>query len=194
MIGAFREPQEGERYTYADYAQWNNGKRYELIDGTVFMMSPSPSPTHQEISGELFFQLRGFLEGKPCKVYSSPFDVRLNAAKKDDTVVQPDILVVCDKTKIDDKGCNGAPDMIIEILSPSTASNDRVKKFNSYAAAGVREYWIVDPDEKSLHVCILENNKYTVTAYDHDEIEMVSVQVLEGCQINMKNIFLGSEK
>jgi len=189
MMGALKEPQEGQRYTYADYALWNNGKRYELIGGKAYMMSPSPSPAHQEISVELLFQLRGFLEGKPCKVYSAPFDVRLNADKKDDTVVQPDLSVVCDKKKIDDKGCNGAPDMVIEILSPSTASHDRIKKFNLYAVAGVREYWIVDPDEKSLQVCVLENNKYVVTAYEQDALDMVPVQVLDGGRIDMNKVF-----
>ncbi|MDR0310315.1 MAG: Uma2 family endonuclease, partial [Acidobacteriota bacterium] len=111
--------QKDERYTYADYASWDTEERYELIDGVPYLMSPAPLRKHQSILFELSGQFRNFLKGKPCKAFAAPFDVRLNADTYDDTVVQPDLVVICDKLKLDAKGCVGAPDMVIEILSPS---------------------------------------------------------------------------
>jgi len=175
-----------KKYTYADYESWDDGNRYELTDGKIHMMSP-PSQKHQEISGELFVQFHNFLRGKACKVLAAPFAVRLNADKEDDTIFEPDLLVVCDKSKLDGKRCNGAPDLVIEILSPSTASRDRVTKFNKYLQAGVREYWIVDPESKTVSVHILENGKYVVQSYgDTGEI---TVSVLEGCIISAEDVF-----
>ena len=177
-----------KRYTYTDYASWNDENRCELIDGVAYMLSPAPGLVHQEILGVMHARLFNFLQGKPCKVFVSPFDVRLNAAgDNDDTVVQPDLVVICDKSKLDDKGCNGAPDMIIEILSPSTASRDRVLKFNKYLQAAVREYWIVDPESNSISVFILENGKYIASVYM--EKDNIPVHVLEGCVINLTEVF-----
>lgn len=175
------------RYTYADYAGWDMPDRYELIDGEPYMMS-SPSRTHQVIVGELYGQLRGFLKGKPYKVYISPFDVRLNAAgDNDDTVVQPDILVVFDSSKIDESGCNGAPDMIIEVVSPSSGKLDRLIKLQKYQEAGVKEYWIVEPDSQTLLVYSLESGKrVSVTYFDADS---VPVKILPGCLIDMREVF-----
>ena len=144
-----------EYYTYADYCTWNDSERWELIEGVPYMMSPAPSPIHQGISREIAGQLYNFLKGNPCKLFAAPFDVRLNADKADDTVVQPDLLVICDSSKIDDKGCAGAPDLVIEILSPSTIRLDRIIKFRLYQKAGVREYWIVDPETQSIQTCTL---------------------------------------
>ena len=137
--------QEEQRYTYADYVTWPGDERWELIDGVPYAMSPAPTIGHQRIAGEIHRQLANFLKGKPCEAFIAPVDVRLNADNDDDIVVQPDVLVVCDKNKLDGKCCNGAPDFVVEILSPSTADHDRVNKFQVYVAAGVREYWIVDP-------------------------------------------------
>jgi len=177
-----------EYFTFADYQKWEDGVRYELIDGVPYMMSPAPSWKHQSISSEFHRQFANFLKGKPCKVLTAPFDVRLNGAgDNDDTVVQPDLLVVCDRSKLDEAGCNGAPDMVIEILSPSTARHDRLIKFQQYRQAGVREYWIVDPDTKSVQACLLENGKYTVTAYG--DTDTAPVNVLDGCMINFKDVF-----
>jgi len=177
---------EYTRYTYEDYCTWDDDKRRELIDGVPYAMS-APSQAHQEIIGGLHYQLYSFLKGKPCKVFIAPFDVRLNFDTRDDIVVQPDLLVVCDKSKLDGKSCLGAPDMAIEILSPSTAALDRFLKFNRYLQAGVREYWIVDPDSKTVSVHILENDKYTAQAFCSDD--KVSVHVLEGCVINLSEVF-----
>ena len=176
-----------KHYTYADYASWDDDTRYELIDGVAYMMSPAPGRRHQGISGELHRQIKNFLRGKTCKVYDAPFDVRLNAAGDDDTVIQPDIVVVCDQSKLDDKGCNGAPDLVVEILSPSTSGKDRVLKFNKYLQAGVREYWIVDPDNNTVSAHLLKDGQYVTSAYA--ETDAVPVHVLEGCTISLTDVF-----
>jgi len=190
-----------KRYTYADYKMWDDKARYELIDGvpyiggkqftgvpgTVTMMTPPPARKHQGISMELSRQISNFLHCKPCMVYAAPFAVRLNAKGDDDTVVEPDIVVVCDNSKLSDKGCDGAPDMVIEILSPSTARLDRIVKFNKYLGVGVREYWIVDPDEKAVSVHVLKDGEYFTTIYV--ENDTIPVAVLGGCQINMQDVF-----
>ena len=175
-----------EYYTYADYITWDDDKRWELINGIAYAMS-APTSRHQEILGELYYQLRGFLKGKPCKVYVAPFDVRLNADTKDDTVLQPDVLVICDREKITKAGSVGAPDLVIEILSPSTAIHDKVVKLNLYKQHGVREYWIVDPDSKTVSTHILDNDRYYVSAYA--ETDTPQVHVLEGCTINLAEVF-----
>jgi len=176
------------RYTYLDYASWETGERYELIDGIPYMMSPAPSIRHQSVSRELFLIIGNFLEGNPCQVFHAPIDVCLFAeGDNDDTVVQPDIIVVCDRLKLDGKRCNGAPDIIIEILSPSSAVHDRVIKFKKYQQAGVREYWIIDPAEKSVFVHILENGKYVTSAYS--DTDTVPVHMLYGCEIDLQKVF-----
>lgn len=175
------------RYTYSDYAKWNDGIRYELIDGIAYMMSPSPSRIHQGILGRLYVQLWQFLKGKTCEVYISPFDVRLNVNDNDDNVVQPDLIVVCDKSKLDDNSCAGAPDMVIEILSPSSARFDKFVKFQKYQAYGVREYWIVDPASKTVQACVLENGKYIISAYA--DTDAAPVHILKGCAIELSEVF-----
>ena len=182
--------QQNEYYTYADYAKWpDDGKRYELIDGLDYEMLAAPATAHQRVSSNLHGQLWQFLKGKPCEVFHAPFDVCLFAkGDKDHTVVQPDILVVCDSAKLDGKRCNGAPDMVIEITSTSTASRDRVLKFNQYLKAGVREYWIVDPDNKTVSVHILKDGEYLARAYA--ETDTVPVHVLEDCTISLPDVFV----
>ena len=150
-------PAEKPRYTFADALTWDEGERAELIDGEVILMAPAPSRVHQGISGEIFRQLGNYLKGKKCKVYAAPFDVRLFEVDGDrpedvDTVVEPDITVVCDPSKLDERGCKGAPDMVVEILSPSTRKKDLTVKLRKYIGAGVSEYWIVDPDKKKVVV------------------------------------------
>jgi len=182
-----RKFHRNERYTYADYASWDDENRYELIDGAVHMLS-APSTAHQRILGELFRQLANFLVGKQCRVFVAPFDICLNAlGDDDDTVVQPDIVVVCDRSKLDKKRYNGAPDMIIEITSPSTSRHDRITKLNKYLQAGVREYWIIDQDDKGVTVHLLENDKYAISAYEDDET--ITVNILDGCQIVLPDVF-----
>ena len=184
-------PQE-KHYTYADYLTWDEREHVELIEGAPVMMSP-PSRVHQEISGELFRQIANYLEGKKCRVYAAPFAVRLfekpgDAASSVDTVVEPDISVVCDRDKLDDKGCKGAPDLVIEILSPSSIRNDRLTKFNLYQRAGVREYWIVSPDERTVQTYLLKDGLfYPYEVYGKKDV--AKVNVLDGCFIELGKVF-----
>jgi Uma2 family endonuclease len=177
-----------EPYTWADFLEWDEHIRAEIMDGEVVAMAP-PSAPHQAVVGELFYRIRTFLEGKPCKVYPAPYAVRLKPQEdgSDDTVLEPDVVVVCDPAKRDRQGCKGAPDLIIEVLSPSTARYDRIVKYRKYQEAGVREYWIVDPDTQSIQVCVLENGRYVVSMYD--EADTAPVSVLPGCGIVVKDIF-----
>ena len=153
-----------KRYTYADYLQWPDDTRYELIDGEVFRLAPTPLIEHQEVAGEVYCQLRNQLDGKPCRPYIAPVDVRLPRKEETDdaidTVVQPDVLVVCDPSKIDRRGVRGAPDWLLEVLSPSTAAHDQIAKRRTYERAGVREYWLVHPSDRTLTVYVLENGQY----------------------------------
>ncbi|QIK37351.1 Uma2 family endonuclease [Caldichromatium japonicum] len=144
------------RFTYADYCRWPEGERWELIDGQAFAMSPAPSRLHQEFVVELAAQIHPKLANSSCRVYVAPFDVRLPHAQESDdeidTVVQPDLAVICDPTKLDDKGCRGAPDWIIEILSPSSAAHDHIRKRALYERHGVREYWLLHPSDRLLTI------------------------------------------
>ena len=176
-----------EHYTYADYCAWAPDVRCELIEGVSYLMSPAPTWRHQGILFELAGQFRNFLKGKPCKAFTAPFDVRLNADTCDDTVLQPDLVVICDRSKLSATGCVGAPDMVIEIISPSTAAHDKVLKFNQYLQAGVREYWIVDPDSKTVSVHLLKDGEYAARAYT--DTDVVPVHVLEGCEICLMDVF-----
>jgi len=176
-----------ERYTYSDYCQWDDGNRYELIDGEVYLMVPAPTSEHQRISRGLSNQIYNYLKGKKCEVFVAPFDVRLNVDTADDTVVQPDVSVICDPSKIDKRGCVGAPDMIVEILSPSSARRDNFVKFKRYLAAGVKEYWIVNPETKTVHVCVLKEGEYVSRVFG--DTDSVPVGVLEDCLINLADVF-----
>ncbi len=142
-------------HVYRDYLAWSDA-RYELIDGVAYLMSPAPSRVHQEVVGEIFRQIGNALDGKPCRAYVAPFDVRLPKGSEPDelveTVVQPDVVVVCDPTKLDARGMRGAPDWIIEVLSPSTAAHDQTLKLALYERAGVRELWFVHPADKTVSV------------------------------------------
>ncbi|MCL1790888.1 MAG: Uma2 family endonuclease [Peptococcaceae bacterium] len=182
-----QEKQEDRKYSYQDYCAWDDKERWELIEGAPYNMSPAPSRFHQKISSNLHRQLANFLHDKSCEVYPAPFDVRLNAEGADDTVVQPDLVVICDRAKLDDHGCVGVPDMVVEITSPSTARHDRFIKFQMYRKAGVREFWIVDPETKTAQVFILENGQYIATMYG--DTDTVPVHVLEGCEIDLQDVF-----
>lgn len=186
-------PAEKPRYTFADVLGWDESERVELIDGEVIMMAPAPARVHQGISMELSSQLHAYLKGKKCKVYAAPFDVRLFEADGDqsedvDTVVEPDITIVCDPSKLDERGCKGAPDMVVEILSPATQRHDRFTKFSLYQRAGVREYWIVDPDSKTVQSFILEDGRFSVKEFGTAGDKM-KVNVLEDCVIDLSEIF-----
>ena len=173
------------KFTYADYVLWDDDVRRELIDGVPYLMA-APSWRHQEILTNLVLQFGNFLKGKSCKVFL-PIDVRLNADTLDDTVVQPDLIIICDQSILTDINCKGVPDMVVEILSPSTARYDKTLKFNIYLKAGIREYWIIDPKEKTLAVHLLKDGNYITHPYTKEE--NVPVHVLEGCLINLPEVF-----
>jgi Uma2 family endonuclease len=151
-------------YTYLDYLSWPGDERWELIDGVPYDMTPAPTRNHQEIVGELFRQIANFFQDRSCRVYVAPFDVRLPRGEQSDnsidTVVQPDIAVICDPDKLDDVGCRGAPDWVIEVLSPSTAAKDQIQKRDVYQYHGVKEYWLVHPTDKTLTVYRLKQGEY----------------------------------
>jgi Uma2 family endonuclease len=153
-----------QRHTYGEYVTWPEGDRYELIDGVAYAMVPAPGRRHQEIVGELFRQIADALEGGSCRVYIAPFDVRLprrdEADELVDTVVQPDLSVICDASKLDERGCRGAPDWVIEVLSPSTAAHDQVKKRDVYERSGVAELWLVHPTDRVVMVYRLVDGAY----------------------------------
>ncbi|MFC5605000.1 Uma2 family endonuclease [Sporosarcina koreensis] len=186
-------PKGKKTYSYADYLEWDNDFNSEAIDGEIISMSPSPTPKHQDILGELFAELKMFLRGKDCSAFSAPMDVCLFASKESapDTIldwVQPDILVVCDSDKIGDKNICGAPDLIVEVLSPSTARNDRLVKYNNYERAGVKEYWIVDPYNMTVEVYSLEGASF-VQSKILGKDDLLTVEIFPELEIDLKNIF-----
>ena len=184
-----------KRYTYADYLTWLDDKARELIDGFIKML-PAPRPKHADVSFHISGNLWAILKknkGK-CKVFAAPFDVRFpkngeTTYDKIDTVVQPDICVVCDLSKLDERGCCGAPDMIVEILSPSTGKKDMTEKFVLYEESGVKEYWIVYPDSKAIAVYLRQDDgKYDAgTIYELEGA--VPVHVFDDHPIDLKDIF-----
>lgn len=179
-------------YSYADYLQWDDGKRWELIEGKPVDMTPAPSRLHQEILMELGRQFANYLLGKTCKVYMAPFDVRLSrqdeSAEETQTVVQPDLIVVCDTRKLDQRGCKGAPDLVVEILSPDTAKHDLSVKFRLYERAGVKEYWVVHPTDGTLMVFTLYNEEYGKPKV-YAAPEYVSVNVIPELTIDLSTVF-----
>ena len=180
------------RYTLANALTWEEDERIELIYGNPVMMSP-PVRAHQKASIELLAQLHDYLKGKKCEVYHAPFAVRPFERDGDspedvDTLIEPDITVVCDPSKLDDIGCKGAPDLIMEILSPSTQRHDKLTKFNLYQRAGVREYWIVDPASKSVQVFVLEDGHYAAADFGMAG-DRLKVNVLEDCTIDLTSVF-----
>ena len=190
------------RYTYGDYRSWPEDERWELIDGVAWNMSPAPSVDHQRVLGRLYRQIAGFLEGQkdtPCEVFLAAVDVLLPASADQemdevDTVVQPDLLVVCDPARILPRGCWGAPDLAIEILSPWTSKKDLADKHGLYARHGVREYLILDPQGRWLHVYRLAPDR----SYGDPEVYVlepgrpvprVPLEVLEGFDLDLARVF-----
>ena len=185
---------EGARFSYSDYCKWTDDGRWELIDGVEYDMSPAPSRIHQKISGELFVRIYNVLKERQCDVYAAPFDVRLpDYAEASDeeifTLVQPDMVVVCDESKLDERGCMGAPDLVIEILSPYTAGKDMKIKRDLYEQHGVREYWLVHPTDKTVMVYRLRKDKQYARAEIYANQDIVESTVIEGCRIDLTDLF-----
>ncbi len=151
-------------YSYADYLLWKFEERVELFKGKIFKMSPAPAPKHQKVSFNISMKLGILFENQPCEVYYAPFDVRLSRKNEKDeeilTVVQPDLCVICDSSKIDNRGCLGAPDLVIEILSPGNSKKEINNKYDLYEEAGVKEYWVVHPLDQVVYIYILEDGRY----------------------------------
>jgi len=186
---------QSKRYTYADYLTWFDDVRRELIDGFIHFMS-APNMLHARLSRELVFPFLKFVKKKSgtCQIFYAPFDVRL--PKKDEfadnkiyNVVQPDICVVCDLSKLDERGCIGAPDLIVEVLSPSTADKDWKIKFDLYEESGVGEYWIVDPKEKMVHIFLLQSNGKYNSGVVYNCKQKAPVHIFEGLEIDLKELF-----
>lgn len=186
-------PQKQPIYSYSDYKTWPSAERWEIIDGLAFMQA-APSRLHQEVLMEISRQLSNYLAGSPCRVYPAPFCVRLPergkpADKEIPTVVEPDVSVVCDRSKLDDEGCIGAPDLIVEIVSPSSARRDRVDKFNKYEKAGVREYWLIEPELKLVTVFLLQPDGRFGRPENHTEADTVKCGIFPGLSVDLGSVF-----
>lgn len=175
---------EPEMITLPEYELLPEERRAEVFEGVVYDMS-SPSRVHQTILGELFAQIHSYLrkKGGNCSVFPAPFDVKLRDNPL--TIVQPDLMVVCDKNKLDDKRCNGAPDFIIEIVSPGNPANDYIRKLYYYQKAGVREYWIVDPLREAVFVNYFEEN---IISEQHSFASTIKVNICDALSIDFADI------
>jgi Uma2 family endonuclease len=162
IVKKFSDLDLSKTYTYSDYLLWQFSERVELIKGYILRMSPAPNTNHQRISQNLNGKFYEIFKKNPCSVFAAPFDVRLpiKSAKKDTTVVQPDLCIICDENKLDEKGCNGAPDLVVEIISPGNSKHDVHTKFNLYQEAEVKEYWMIEPVDRMILVYTLMNGEY----------------------------------
>ena len=181
-------------YTYADYFKWKFEERVELIKGKVFKMSPAPNRFHQKLAGHIYLRMGVFLEGKPCEVYTAPFDVRIPRKSKDDkdiiTVLQPDVCVICDPSKLDFRGCIGAPELVVEVLSPGNNAKELKKKYEVYEEAGVKEYWVVSPQDQWLRIYTLTKGKFVESPYLLAG-DTATSSVLTAFSLNVAELFKG---
>ena len=182
--------EQGRRFTYADYKDWElaQGERYELIYGEACAIA-APNVYHQSILSELGRQLANSFTGKPCKVFPAPFDVRLfyEEDENDDTVVQPDISVICDKGKLGIEGCHGAPDFVVEILSPSNTAIEMQRKYELYREAGVREYWVINPEHKALYSYRFGDG--TIFPHAYKASERAEAGIFPGFVVELEPVF-----
>jgi Uma2 family endonuclease len=190
IITNFSDLDLTKQYSYADYLLWQFSERVELIKGFIKKMSPVPSRKHQTVAKNITFKMMLFLEGKVCNLFFAPFDVRLPipSTKKDSTVVQPDLCIICVESKLDDKGCNGSPDLIVEILSLYNSKYDVDTKFTLYQDAGVKEYWIVEPEEKLIFIYTLQEGVY-IGLKPFSEGQIVTSPLFPELQISVDDVF-----
>ena len=188
----FNEPDLSGSYTAADYLQWKLSEMVELIRGKIVKMSPAPSSNHQLIAVELTRAFANFFYNKNCKIFSAPFDVYLVKTgedyKKTKNIVEPDLCVICATEKIKSFGCVGAPDLIIEIISPSTSKKDQKDKYELYEEYGVKEYWIIFPETRSVMVFQLVNGKY-ITSRPFTEIEIIKSRLFPELEVDLAEVF-----
>jgi len=195
MNGNLAEQPKNGNYTYEDYTSWDDDQRYELINGYVYMLA-APTTQHQQISGALFFAMYGYFKGKPCQVFAAPFDVRLFETSEEkkknflriyrkEVIVQPDLSIVCDPDQLDEKGCNGAPAMVVEILSPSNKHYQ--EKVNAYMSAGIQEIWIVDPRLQTIFLYLRRGKDYIISTFEPSET--LSSPTFPGLEIPLGDIF-----
>lgn len=196
MVTKFEDLDPTATYSFADYLTWQFQERVELIKGKLFKMA-MPSVKHQRVSGNFYRLFANYLHKKPCQIFHPPFDVRLekppNHRKAKDksifTVVQPDLTIICDVDKIDNKGCSGAPDLIIEILSPSTGKKDVKDKKEVYEFAEVPEYWIVHPQDQTVIVYILNEQKKYVIDNFYTATDTIKVSIFNDLEIDLTDVF-----
>ncbi|STY90887.1 Uma2 family endonuclease [Moraxella bovis] len=190
-ITSLSELNLNHRYTYADYLTWQLKEKIELIKGKIIAMSLSPTRFHQDIAWNLSRVLGDYFDKQPCWVYFTPFDVRLTGDSPEiKTVVQPDLCVVCDLSKLDDKGCVGAPDLVVEILSPSNSKKEMSIKFDLYQEAGVREYWIVDSKARTILIYVLKDGSYVgERLYVQGENQVAHSVIFDGLAFNVDKVF-----
>jgi Uma2 family endonuclease len=181
-----------KKYTYADYLTWTEGERWEIIDGVPYMQS-APTWQHQAISSELMLQFGEYLRNNPCRIFSSPFDLRIPESNEEDEettfVCQPDLLVICDKDGLKGTGYYGTPTLIIEISSPSTARKDKLLKFNKFEKAGVKEYWIIEPDGNFVSVFTLQDNKRYGRPDVYSDEDKINVNTFPDLIIDLNLVF-----
>lgn len=194
-VRSFNDIDASLTYSYANYLNWLFDERVELIKGKIFKMSPACSRVHQEIAGHIFLKLGVFLSGKSCKVYSAPFDVRFPKGSKDDqdvfTVLQPDICIICDKNKLDDRGCIGAPDLVVEILSPGNTKMELLYKYQVYEEFGVKEYWVVSQSDQSILIYTLNDLGKFQPSKIFTLSEKITSSVLPGFELFLDDVFSG---
>ena len=188
-------PESKEKYTYADYLTWPEGERWEIFDGIPYLQA-APSWQHQAVSGNIFGQFYENLKGNSCQVFAAPFDLCIpEFGEKDEEIsniiTQPDIVVICDKSKLRKTGFFGVPELIIEIISPSTARTDKIIKFNKFEKAGVKEYWIVEPEQKIVSVFVLQDNNRYGRPDVFSEEDQIKVSIFPDLTIDLKPVFAG---
>lgn len=191
MITSLSQLDPNGSYTYADYLLWKFEERIELLRGKIHKMA-APSRRHQGVSSNLHRFVSNALWKTSCKVYAAPFDVRLTRTKNNQqvkTVVQPDLCVICDSTKLDDQGCSGAPDLIIEILSPGNSKTEMKDKYELYQEAGVLEYWLVSPIEKTVQVFKLNDEGIFIGLQPKVEDDLLTTPIIPNLEIELMDVF-----
>lgn len=185
-----------QSYSYADYLTWQFDEAVELIKGKIMLMSPAPNVKHQSISMTLSRFLSNFLKLKSCQVFAAPFDVRLYDCKKSvlasqdiKNVVQPDLCVICDPDLLDKQGCNGAPDWIIEILSKGNSRREMKIKYDLYQESGVKEYWLVYPEEQAIYQFVLNNDKQYQLKQMYANDDIASPHLFPELLIDVNEVF-----